>query len=1247
MSEKVYKKLDQREHVLKRPDTYIGSIENVKEETWILDDSKESIKSIIYKEITKNSGLEQLIMELIVNVVDHSRTSSIPVKNINITIEKDFFTITNDGKGIPLTYNNEHKVYIPEMIFSQLLTGSNFDDNVVRTTGGKNGIGAKACAIFSKKFSLDLMTNGTRYTQSFENNLTLINKPVIKESKAVKNSKKDYVSITFYPDFARFGLTSFEDNDNMSIIKKRLIDGSAMTPGIKWYLNEKDITVKNFVEYTELYKIHNMLDNTTEKDIETDSQISGSVTSGIPKTKQVSFESEDHRWKIVVVPSIYKESTNISFVNGICTTVGGTHIKYIQNMLIKNIKELLSKSRDIQKLLPDNEAGEKDYTKIDTKHITNSIMIFLSAIIDNPSFTSQTKVELSTLSSKFGTKCELPIKFAEDIIKKLDLKKIIASSLEDSMNTKLLKAISAGPTSKNADLMIEKYIKAANAGKKGKSKGCILILTEGDSAKTFVTNGMIGIPSTVMQNPRDYIGIFPLKGKPLNSRAASIEQMIDNKEFKTINKILGLNTSAEKRTTSIDDLNYGRVMILSDSDSDGNHIKGLLLSYFTQFWPEIISNDFVISMKLPVAVVTKTRSENRIPFYSTHDLNTWIEEEENVIGHEKFTVKYYKGLGTSSELECVSYFNDILNLMITYKYDNRKDSDDNKAISLFFDEKQENNRKEMVISTTKKISNDEIQFDSNANSFTICDFLMNQMSLFSVEDTQRSLPSIMDGFKPSQRKIVHGLLEDNVYKEVKVSVLTGKITEKTHYAHGEASMNGAITNMSQTFIGSGNNLPVLKGIGGFGSRDKGGKDAASPRYISAHLEPYAKILFNKDDIKILKRNIVEGHVVEPEYYIPIVPLVLLNGPEGIGTGFASSIPSFKFEDVVENLRLLLKDPNNQLNTMTPYYNGFRGSITLEVPKGQQQTATATATAHSGINSKWICKGLYERLDGENGSLFKIKDLPIGLWYDNFTEYTNQLVVDGVLEYCRSNDFYDCSTGYKYTEYTVKFNKESVTNEEAEKKLKLVTSISGRNFTGFDKDGIIRKYEHAQEILYLFYKSRLQLYSDRKDYLLKILRAELFIVSEKARFIKLVVDDKLILNKRSKLQVENDLIANKFKKVSVTELIIDNGTLSAKEVENCSYDYLTNMYIISLTIEKIDELNKKKNIIEKDIEELENTKVETMWLNELDDLEEAVNEVKSKNLAASNKQFKNAVGKEKTTKATAKKTTVTKPRTKKA
>ncbi len=518
----------------------------------------------------------------------------------------------------------------------------------------------------------------------------------------------------------------------------------------------------------------------------------------------------------------------------------------------------------------------------------------------------------------------------------------------------------------------------------------------------------------------------------------------------------------------------------------------------------------------------------------------------------------------------------------------------------------------MVINTSIRLSEGTITYDTSSNTRSVNDFLMNEMSLFSVEDTHRSLPSIMDGFKPSQRKILYGFLEDDVYKEIKVATITGKIIEKTHYAHGETSIQGAIICMSQTYIGSGNNLPVLRGIGGFGSRNEGGADAGSARYINAHLEPYTKILFNKDDSKILKRVITEGHKVEPVYYIPIVPLVLLNGPRGIGTGFATNIPPFKLSDILENIRILLKNPNDNLKEMIPYYEGFRGTITKKSTVG-----------NSAINSKWICKGLYERIDSHT---FKIKDLPIGLWYKNFNVHANSLIKDDKIEYCNSNDYYDSKTGHQYTEFLVKFNKEkyeTVSDEVMEKELKMVDTISGSNFTGFNERGIIQVYEHAQEILYLFYKARLNLYKVRKEHLLKYLKFKVLVISEKARFINMIVDDKLIINKKSKPVIENELMVHSFKKLNVADMIEESG-IEGSGSDNCSYDYLLNMHISSLTSEKIEELNKEKIIIENEYNTLYNKTPENMWLEELDQLESSIMEINNKKIEESNNSLADIV-----------------------
>ena len=182
--------------------------------------------------------------------------------------------------------------------------------------------------------------------------------------------------------------------------------------------------------------------------------------------------------------------------------------------------------------------------------------------------------------------------------------------------------------------------------------------------------------------------------------------------------------------------------------------------------------------------------------------------------------------------------------------------------------------------------------DTNSNKVSHKDFINKEMIHFSIYDCERSIPNLMDGLKTSLRKILYSSFKKNLTTEIKVAQFSGYVSEQSGYHHGEASLNGAIVGMAQDYVGS-NNINLLLPNGQFGTRLQGGKDSASERYIFTQLNQITRYIYRKEDDPVLEYLEDDGDPVEPRYYVPIVPMVLVNGGKGIGTGFSTDILSYK------------------------------------------------------------------------------------------------------------------------------------------------------------------------------------------------------------------------------------------------------------------------------------------------------------------------------------------------------------------
>jgi DNA topoisomerase-2 len=358
---------------------------------------------------------------------------------------------------------------------------------------------------------------------------------------------------------------------------------------------------------------------------------------------------------------------------------------------------------------------------------------------------------------------------------------------------------------------------------------------------------------------------------------------------------------------------YGRVMVMADQDLDGSHIKGLLMNLFHAEWPELMRAGFLCSLATPL--LKATRRHQTISFYSPAEFEAWKDAQGGTTAG--WTLKYYKGLGTSTDEEAQEWFKN----MYEIKYSWDAETDD--TLSLAFSKKRADDRKRWLGTYDPKrmlVAEKDGRVDYSR-------FIHDELIHFSIADNNRSIPSIMDGLKPSQRKILFGCLKRGLRQEVRVAQLAGYVSEHAAYHHGEASLTAAITSMAQTFVGS-NNINLLVPKGQFGSRLLGGKDAASPRYIHTYLESMVDVVFRKEDAGILKHIDDDGMLVEPECYYPVVPMLVINGCIGIGTGFSTDIPPHNPEEVVGLLRDRLEGRRATLErlAMRPWWFGFKGPV---------------------------------------------------------------------------------------------------------------------------------------------------------------------------------------------------------------------------------------------------------------------------------------------------------------------------------
>ncbi len=1162
-----YDKKTPREHVLIRPDTYIGDIEPTTEDMWIYSDKT---NKMVKEQITYTPGFLKVFDELLVNARDASvNDSTCDTIKVEYNIEEGYISVFNNGDiGIPVEEHPTHKMLVPSMIFGELLTSSNYDDNDERTTGGRNGLGAKLCGIFATKFivEVDDAKRGKRFKQEWTDNMLNAGKPSVTKLPA---KTKSSVKVTFYPDFARFKVKNLK-NDHQKLFYRRTIDISGTSNNkLKVYFNDQKIEANNFKSYIEMYY-------PTE-------------------SNELYYDAGGERWTVGV---FYKPDSGgevVSFVNGINTYRGGNHCNHVTDSLIKVLINDYIKKKD------------KDI-KVTPALLKENLVFFINSIIINPAFSSQTKDTLTSKVDKFGSKYEP----APAFLKKLAKCGIVEQVIELA---KFKENAGLKKTDGKKQVKISGIPKLEDANKAGtkESSKCTLILTEGDSAKATAMAGL-GVVG------RDYYGVFPLKGKLLNVREASAAQLLANEEIKNLKLIMGLKqgedyTSDEKFNT----LRYGHVLLLTDQDVDGSHIKGLFINMLHTLWPTLVKREsFVQSLNTPI--VKATKGKDVITFYNLTDYENWTKTPES----HNYKVKYYKGLGTSTTMEAKEYFIDIEEKLINYLWENmdadvkakfsdsdkspkskkkpkvvepessdseQSDSedendktdvfiprhDDNDAITLAFDKSRSDDRKKWLMSYDK---NKVLKYEQKVIPYY--DFIHYDLIHFSNEDVIRSIPSVIDGLKPSQRKILYGSWLRGLDKtEVKVAQLAGLVSDKAAYHHGEMSLNGAIIGMAQNFVGS-NNINILFPAGQFGTRLKGGSDAASPRYIWTKLEELTPIIYNPADDPVLKKQDEDGEPIEPEYYAPIIPMILINGAAGIGTGFSTKIPPYNPSDVIKNLRNIISD--KPFEPMDPWWQGFTGIV------------SKIDDFNYEIYGTWSI----------DDNKLTITELPVGEWTSNYKEFLEKMLEDVPLKGKpddkkgkkappkKDNPFisYKDNNTESKVQFELTFEDGYLdTAKDVDKVFHLYKKYSITNMHLYGPEGHIKHYDTVEEIMRDYYGVRLQLYADRKEHQLDILEHQLNVISYKVKFILMVVEKKLDINNKKRSEIEEKLEKNKFPRLG-----------RSKYDEKVSYDYLLSMPIYNLTAEKIEELKKQQNEKDAEYNALKKMTPQEIWCDELDLLE---------------------------------------------
>lgn len=1103
-----YQQLDPISHILKRPDMYCGSTRFRKVDDYISNNDYEIFK----QNINICPAILRIFIEILSNANDNVERSKSSgggtlCTKIKVTIDKESgeTSVWNDGDIVPIEMNEEQKCYNHTLIFGRLLTGSNYDDEEERLVAGRNGLGSKLCSVFSTKFTVDACDPVNGKVLT----QTWTNNMRDTTGAVVKSSKltKGYTQITWTPDFAQFGLTGYTD-DIISIYTRHVID-AAMISKVSVSLNGNNIPVNTLSKYATLYNA--------------------------PTDEKLLIKTDS--CEVLITPSTEFES--VSFVNGVFTKLGGQHVDSWCEAIFRPI---------VDKFNGKGKAATKT-PKINISDVRQFFRIFVVATVVRPEFDGQDKNKLESPT--------VPARVKTSHINAI-MKWSVVENIQDIIRSKEMMVLKKSEKGK-ARVKIDGFDPANNAGGKYAHE-CTLIVCEGLSAKTYA---VAGIQQGVYgKQGRDWYGILPLTGKILNVRNAAPTAIASNKVVTNLIQAMGVRHDVDYTLDeNYKTLNYGKLMIMTDADVDGVHIEGLLMNLLHSLFPTLLlrKSPFVVSMKTPIARVFRSGKQSDLLFYDERRFNTWISTQTG-----KVNVKYYKGLGTTKTEDVPDTFG---LKMVEYA----QDDETLKNMTKVFHKDKADDRKEWLASYSPTDNKFSLDDQPEITPMNISDFMDGEMIKFSHADCARSIPSGIDGLKESQRKILYAVRKRKLKfsgSSLKVAQLSGYTAEHSNYHHGEQNLQDTIIGMAHEFPGT-NNIPLLYRDGQFGSRLDGGADAASARYIFTKMDMLTEYIFREEDDPILTQVNDDGELVQPEHYAPIIPMILVNGCLGIGTGWSSNVPCHNPLDLIESIRTWLDgggkdvveyDDNGDVvmsmfNDIKPWYRGFTGTI---VPDGVNRFTT------------------YGTINSDKKNIANVTELPIGLWTNKFKEHCEDLYVNKQVKSLKNYS----------TPQKVNF----IINESESgikcnlRNMKMSTHLYTTNMVMFDEKYKLKKYKSVDQVIDEFCKVRFANYTKRKTYQIGNLQSQLRHVENKMKFVNAVVSKKLKIMNRPESEINTDI----------------EGL--GLEKQDGSYDYLLRLQVRTFTNEKVTDMEKEIATMTTSLKTLKATSESKMWLRDLTEFE---------------------------------------------
>ncbi|HSA76100.1 MAG TPA: DNA gyrase subunit A [Nitrosarchaeum sp.] len=1148
-------KLHPLEHCRIRPAAYIGNVDTVTANIYIYDTETSKFKK---EEILWNQGLFNIIREIGSNCIDNKWRSEeyedspkMTKIKMDVNMEDNSITFWNNGYCIPISLeeyqvkdfrkgkDTVEEMYPAEMFFSEMLSGTNFEKTQNRKSSGMYGMGAKATNALSDLFEVEHTNpeNKKKFTQTFTEGAQKRTEPEIEKY----TKKLGYTQIKFVPSYDIFKFSSETElgltEDFVNALKAYAYEISLVT-SLPVIFNEEKVYVTSLQQYAKMYFESGHKTMFFKEEGKT-----GKVVYNESECVLLEMDNEN-------IDDRRTEIEHVTFVNGIKPKNGGTHVDAWKQAIFSPLVKLF------------NQKFAKSEIKASTKDFMPYFMIFVKCEVNEwkwdgggqskDKFTHPFKV--GQISEDICKKI-LKWSFVEDLFKKLTATKELKVSRKDAKRKKMVYG--------------SKAIDANEAGGKKSSK-CTLMIVEGQSAKALAIDLINHLPGG-----NNFNGVFAIKGKFVN--AENEKKTLNNEEAIMLQHILGLVPKVDYMVEANKKrIRYGNINFLTDQDEDGFHIRGLLSNFFFKEYRDIWENRIINFYTENTPIILAYYKKCIQPFFSNLSYKIWLEEGI------KHTMEYHKGLGTWSRKDA------------KYLAENRKtanfvlEGDENEYMNMAFGKGKSGKRKEWITNGMNKDEDGsvidvqditevkEVKIDGDV-SFS--EFINTQLLQFGLLSLSRAIPSLIDGFKEGQRKIYYAFVKENITRPITVEAASGSVTKIAGYHHGAASLQGGIAKMGRDFVGV-NNVPVILTKGQCGSRLGGGKDLAQPRYMHACLNSFSKTIFHPDDNDILEYVKDDGKYVEPKYYLPVVPMVLINGAKGVAVGFSTEIPPHNPTEVCDWIVRWLDDEED-LPDLNPWWRGFKGEVIVEEKVVGGNTIKKVRT-----------KGIITKVK-EN--TYRVTELPIKVWTEDFKELLEQLQIERkkgkekLPPIVSKFSFNSKDTNDVDITFTTKDHEVDIDDKADPFHILVKDTISTSNMFVLDEHGYPTTFFLCKDMLTKFCEFRLPFYQKRKDYLLKVNRLNLKILKNKLKFVKAITIDKTLNLGRTNEKNEKKMIE-----------------LDIEKIDD-SFDYLFNMHIKSITLEKIEELTKEIASLRKYIISLKNKHIKDMWKTDINSFLEAWDE----------------------------------------